>query len=157
VVRLNTNGSLDTPIGTAGIAVFGGIGLNQLRGFEGMAVQADGKLLFAGTALGSVPGGTSGFAAVALLNANGSPDTSFDGDGVKLLTPGGGTSVDVDVAGRIVADGTATNDFSVNRLLSDGTLDATFDGDGKATVDFRAATYGYTLAPTTNTANTVLI
>lgn len=38
--------------------------------------------------------------------------------------------------GRIVAVGTSQGDFAVSRYLRDGSIDTSFDGDGKTTIDF---------------------
>lgn len=140
VVRLNANGTLDTSFdmdGRATVAV--GAGLDQANG---VAVQSDGKIVVAGTS----NNGTNDDFAVVRLNANGGLDTSFDADGRATITVGAGLDQASDVAiqsdGRIVVVGTSsngvTNDFAAVRLNSTGSLDTTFDGDGKATVDVAA-------------------
>lgn len=105
-----------------------------------MAIQSDGKIVVAGTA-GLAP---SGFDfAIARYNADGSLDTSFDGDG-KVLTDfsvSGDSASDVAIQsdGKIVVAGVYLNpvpfknEFALARYNSDGSLDTTFDGDGKAT------------------------
>ncbi len=102
-----------------------------------MAIQSDGKIV--------VAGGSGSTFALARYNANGSLDTTFDGDG-KLTTTFGGTSsaaygVAIQSDGKIVAAGyslSATNnqDFALARYNTDGSLDTSFDGDGKLTTDF---------------------
>ena len=72
-------------------------------------------------------------------NSDGSLDASFDGDG-KVITPvGGGTdraySLIVQPNGKIVAAGDGSLDFGVVRYNSDGSLDTSFDGDGKVTTE----------------------
>ncbi len=76
---------------------------------------------------------------------DGSLDTSFDGDG-KLTTAFGSVnddaySVAVQADGKIVAAGYSSNsdgssDFALARYNTDGSLDTSFDGDGKLTTDF---------------------
>src|SRR5437667_114540 len=75
----------------------------------GVAVQADGKIVAAGY---SYNGSNKDF-ALARYNANGSLDTSFDGDG-KLTTPIGTSDdhalgVAVQADGKIVAAGYSYN------------------------------------------------
>jgi uncharacterized delta-60 repeat protein len=121
---------------------FGGDGLAQLgadTALDGAAVQADGKLVAAGTQ------GADAEAArllVARFTAGGALDRSFSGDGVATL---GIASIGHDVAvqpnGKLVAVG-ATTDAS-GRFLSgmvaarfnpNGSLDGSFSGDGVATL-----------------------
>ncbi len=131
--RFNSDGSLDTSFGTGGTVITPITADQELAG--GVALQEDGKIVVAG-----------GYSPVATLdtivlryNADGTLDTSFDGDGMFDL-PFTATGYDyfTDVAvqpdGKIVAFGSA--DFSGNveiigvRLNSDGSLDPSFDGDG---------------------------
>ena len=104
-----------------------------------MAIQADGKILVAGVGMRNF--------AVARYNSNGTLDTSFDGDG-KLTTDFGGSDyvsgMAIQADGKIVVAGGSNSDFAVARYNSNGTLDTSFDGDGKLTTDFR----GYDLANT---------
>jgi uncharacterized delta-60 repeat protein len=105
------------------------------------AVQADGKVVIAGM---SNSGSVYQF-AIARLTADGLPDTSFGGDGF-VTTSFGSTSefaygVAVQPDGKIVVVGSTllapdNGAFAVARYNSDGTLDPTFDGDGKAVIDF---------------------
>ena len=108
-------------------------------GFEeatAMAIQSDGKLVVVGYSLN---GGNYDFSIVRYL-ANGTLDNTFDGDG-KVITPvGAGSANDqaravvIQSDGKIVVAGfTQTgsfNDFAIVRYLTNGTPDATFDGDG---------------------------
>jgi uncharacterized delta-60 repeat protein len=83
------------------------------------------------------------FVTVAFA-ASGALDTSFSGDG-KLIQSFGGTqhigrAVAVRADGKIIAVGekiTATGrDFAIARYNVNGSLDTTFSGDGKLTVNF---------------------
>ena len=97
-----------------------------------VASQADGKLLIAGSLSGS------GDWTIWRFNPDGSPDTSFDGDG-KVTPPisgiYGAQGILVKPDGKILAVGTSTNDVALVQLNPDGSLDTTFDGDGKVLVD----------------------
>ena len=147
VARFNANGTLDTSFsfdGEVTIDFDGGTGSDSA---QGVALQADGKIVVAGTTTGSVSG--SADFAVARLNADGSLDTTFGG-GTGKTTVGfdldGGTgndnagSIALQADGKIVVVGSAQTPtgsvFAVTRLLPDGTRDSAFNLNGKATFGF---------------------
>ena len=143
VVRYTSGGALDTSFSGDGklITNFGELG-NVESHAQAVAIQPDGKILVAGY----VWQDTSHFDFVLVrYNANGSIDTSFDGDG-KALTNFEGTSSDhaysmaLQPDGKIVVAGTSTqgasDHFAVVRYNADGSLDTTFSGDGKLTATF---------------------
>lgn len=81
--------------------------------------------------------------AVVRYNTDGSLDASFDADG-RVTTPvlGGddmANAVAIQTDGRIVAAGVsyngANNDFALVRYNPDGSLDATYNADGRAAFD----------------------
>jgi uncharacterized delta-60 repeat protein len=149
--RYTTSGSLDQSFGNGGIVVtapFTGTGLtSSWDTADAMALQADGKILVAGTT-----NGTSGNNDIALAryNANGSLDTSF-GSGGKVITgyttiPGAVagypntavTSIGLEPNGTIVVIGAtefvggynAIDHPFVFRYTASGSLDTTFGGTG---------------------------
>src|SRR5262249_43071817 len=78
---------------------------------------------------------------------SGGLDPTFSSDGRQTLDSGAddrAAAVAVQADGKIVVagsfDGGASN-FAVARYLTDGTLDTSFSGDGKAEVDFGAADF----------------
>ncbi|HYE56923.1 MAG TPA: fibronectin type III domain-containing protein, partial [Rhodothermales bacterium] len=83
----------------------------------------------------------------AMPGSSGTLDTSFDTDGKQTIdftdSDDFGFNVAIDGSGRIVVAGykyaSGTFDFAVVRLTSEGTLDTSFDTDGKQTVDFGSA------------------
>lgn len=100
------------------------------------AIQADGKIVVAGTGGGGL--GTSDF-TLARYNADGSFDTTF-GTGGKVFTSIGNGDIAQTVAiqpdGKIIAAGytivNQPNDgFALVRYNRDGSLDATFGSGGK--------------------------
>jgi uncharacterized delta-60 repeat protein len=107
---------------------------------DGVAIQADGKIVVAGSSGGA---GGRDF-AVARYNADGSLDPTFDADG-KVTTDFAsshdqGFAVALQGDGKIVVAGEAfissDGEFALARYNSDGSLDATFgEGDGKATTN----------------------
>ncbi|MEO7801573.1 MAG: hypothetical protein ABIR81_06225, partial [Ginsengibacter sp.] len=104
------------------------------------SLLSDGKILLAGSVTTSL---TKDF-ALARVNTDGTLDSSFTGDGIQTTSFGnsnsGATSVAVQVDGKIVLAGSVGNsthtDFAVARYNVDGSLDNTFDGDGKQTTHF---------------------
>jgi uncharacterized delta-60 repeat protein len=140
VVRYNTNGSLDTTFDTDGI-VTTGFGVNN-DDARALVIQSDGKILVAGSTSNS----TSDLMLVR-FNTNGSLDTTFDTDG-KLSTDFGSSyevasSVGIQSDGKILVAGTSTSggisaDFALARYNTNGSLDTTFDGDGKVTTAISA-------------------
>ncbi|MGV3661370.1 MAG: choice-of-anchor D domain-containing protein [Prosthecobacter sp.] len=122
-------GAVDTAFGTAGRAVEN-LNFGYSR-FNAVAVQPDGKTLAAGWLYN---GSNDDFLTVR-FNADGSLDSTFGGTGIVITPIGGGAETIQDLLvqpdGKIVVAGTSSNDFAVVRYNSDGTLDTTFDGDGK--------------------------
>jgi uncharacterized delta-60 repeat protein len=143
ITRYTASGALDRTFGD------GGISRPDFDLGWGMAVatQADGKIVVAGQ--GTRPGGTFDF-VLARYNADGSLDASFDGDGRVFTDFGyndGAYGVAIQPDGKIVAVGNArsgssrdANEFGVTRYNPDGSLDASFDGDGKVLTAFTPLT-----------------
>ncbi|MBV9927671.1 MAG: DUF4214 domain-containing protein [Acidobacteria bacterium] len=158
VARYNADGTLDKTFGTDGLA---SVDFNQTDGAAGVAVQADGRVVLAGSAwniqgnLGEPVG-----CAVARLNANGSPDNGFDGDGKTIVNFAGNdwcSALALQTDGRVVVAGAAMSglditgpDFGLARLNTDGSLDQTFGTGGKVMADFKSGSdmpYGVAVLP----------
>ncbi len=146
VARLTSSGDPDLGFGSNGLrVVFFDEGGSNGDFARAVAVQADGKIILAGTV--EVGAGTADIGVVR-LNGNSTNDNTFGTLGKVLIAfDGGGGNVDIgtDVAlqedGKIVVVGAAEaadswTDFAIARINTDGTLDATFDSDGKNTVAF---------------------
>jgi uncharacterized delta-60 repeat protein len=143
IIRLTTTGSLDTTFNHTGFVItdFSGNGSSSDVA-NAVAFQSNNAIIAAGssTALNA----TSHF-ALARYNANGSPDTTFNGTGLVITNfdPIGNTSsetayaVNIQPNGSIIAAGSSvtpsTNPANLARYLSDGSLDSSFFG-GTATV-----------------------
>jgi uncharacterized delta-60 repeat protein len=135
LARYSANGTLDASFGTAGKLTVPNLALG-----EALALQGDGKILIAGSA--SV-GGQTHFGLMR-LEANGGTDGSFGSAG--LATAGFSTQSDFGRAialhpdGRILVAGQSSNssnpDFAIACFDGSGTLDGSFDTDGKLTIDF---------------------
>jgi uncharacterized delta-60 repeat protein len=126
VARFNTNGSPDNSFnGTGQVSVSFG-GTTELAG---VAVQTNGKIV--------VSGNRSDAATVfglARFNQDGTPDNSLNGIGqvTTSVSPGRGFRVAIQTDGKILVVGyVGSNNVGLFRYNSDGTLDNSFDGDGK--------------------------
>jgi uncharacterized delta-60 repeat protein len=147
VVRLHTNGNLDTTFGelsNPGKMLFSA-GLDSGE-CSGLAVQPDNKIILVGSSLKlGIPNHYDFF--VARLTANGMTlDGTFGGDGTVAIgfdlddtKEDIGEAVVLQPDGKIVVAGTVSTstgtEFAVCRLLGNGSLDTTFHFDGKVTVD----------------------
>ncbi|MFF5496835.1 calcium-binding protein [Streptomyces aquilus] len=142
VLRHNPDGTPDTS--------FGGDG-EVLTDFEfgediaqGVALQGDGKIVVVGRHQETDDefAGCCWF-TVARYTTDGSLDTTFGG-GDGWISPGlaGGAEDAAGVAvlpdGKILAGARAGGDFALVRLLPNGTLDTSFDGDGIVDTSFGA-------------------
>jgi len=149
LVRFTPNGSLDTSFGSGGIVITTFGAFSQI---EDVTTQSDGKIVVTGDAPGV---GTSSMFTVARYNADGSLDTTFDGDGVSQAVPAGfpvspgvvpqAIAIQADhkiaVAGFCVIDSSLK--FCVSRYDSNGLLDNTFDSDGLVVTDFDSSFGGF--------------
>lgn len=136
IVRYNPNGTPDNSFGVGGKVTNSIGGVNSSA--RGLAIQPDGKIIVSGFA----KIGDNYIIALARYKPNGTPDNSFDTDGILTTFIGSGNSVANDIAlqsdGKIVIAGysiTGGNKavMTVVRYKTDGTLDNTFSGDGIAT------------------------
>ena len=131
VIRYNTNGTLDTGFDSDGIAI-APVGAGHDFG-SSILIQTDGKIVLAGYAQISA---VKNF-GLARFNANGSLDNTFDTDGVTITAFGTADSeiksIAIQTDGKILATGTGSDGFALARYNADGSLDNTFDVDGKIT------------------------
>jgi uncharacterized delta-60 repeat protein len=158
LVRYLSDGSLDTSFGAGGI-VTTAAGTAQELGF-GVALQPDGRIVVAGGNF--TPDGGPNI-AVLRYNADGTLDTTFGNGGIVTtsIATGLGSEVALSVAlqpdGRIVIGGSSfspngpttggfTNDFTLVRYNSDGSLDTTFGGIGSPTIEVGEA-FAWTVPP----------
>jgi uncharacterized delta-60 repeat protein len=137
LARYSASGAPDSSIGAGGVRSIPNLSLG-----DGLALQGDGRILVAGNA---IVGSDTHF-GVMRLQASGVADGSFGSGGLATAAfttnDDYGRDVAIDAAGNILVSGQAANlvvteaDFAVARFTPGGTLDPTFDGDGKFTVDF---------------------
>jgi uncharacterized delta-60 repeat protein len=153
LLRLNSDGSLDN--------AFDGDGKKELtEGYSAMeicmAIDADGKILMAGRSQ-ACSGHECGWQNFQIfrINTDGSYDSTFEGNG-KLMLPFDDPqvkyyinvtkSIDIDSTGKIILMGSTaredniwSNDhwgFGITRLNPDGSLDTTFNTNGKPLIPF---------------------
>ncbi|MGB0888713.1 MAG: hypothetical protein ACPGWS_00385, partial [Solirubrobacterales bacterium] len=129
---------LDTSFDTDGIVV-DTTEISNDEVVNGIAVQADGKIVTVGA------DGSPQDWYITRYNTDGSLDTTFNSTGHVTTDFNGGFDYAYDVAiqsdGKIVVVGTAqvggvggdVAEFGVARYNTDGSLDTSFDSDGKAT------------------------
>lgn len=147
IYRLNPTGAPDPTFnGTGTLGIDGG-------GFEeaaAVAIQPDGRIVVAGST------SVTAAAVVYRVNANGSLDPGFDGDGAVRLDDGKdafayGLALQPD--GKVVVAGSTTvsdnADAVVHRLNANGSMDARFGRAGTVGIDGGGNEYAYavTLQP----------
>lgn len=137
--RYNPDGTLDTGFGNAGAVVLDAGGNDN--GY-GVAVQADGKILVAGS--GAVMFGS--MSLLARFNADGTPDEGFGSAGLATYDAGGfdnvGYSVNILGDGRILLAGYSLSRLLLLQYLPDGTLDPAFGEAGVVRPDNGREEYG---------------
>ena len=134
-------GAIDTCFGTNGTVT---TDITADRDYSrALALQSDGKIVVAGISGYSATAANADFTVVR-YNTDGSLDTTFDGDGIVITDIGPGTNDDdycrgmaIQPDGKIIIGGrsflsTTTYGLVAVRYNSDGSLDTTFDSDGKA-------------------------
>jgi len=148
LARYNEDGTLDDTFGNGGLvltAIYGQAGAGPEDRANALAIDSQGRIVVAGES-----GSFFYDMAVARYNADGTLDDTF-GDGGKLVKDLGGDdraySVAIQPDGKILIGGTAwqtdaegntsAGEFTVVRLLDDGTPDSGFGTDGAVLTDFR--------------------
>jgi uncharacterized delta-60 repeat protein len=151
VARYNSDGSLDNTFNSDGKFL---VDFNLTSDFaNAIAIQADGKIILAGTVDESSP--IQYYIGLTRLNPDGSLDNTFGSGGKVTINPGnditwvGALAIQPD--GKIVVAGetgsSANPDCMVFRFNSDGAPDNSFGSAGMVTTDINACSNaGYALA-----------
>ncbi len=133
-------GSLDSTFSDDGILI-DEIGSYTISQAIDIALSADGKLVI----VGHVWNGSTNDIAVTRYNSDGTLDTSFGDDGIKVFVLSSILSIMSDI--QIQADGKIliagfmdlgvgdALDMTIIRLNADGNLDSSFSNDGIQTID----------------------
>ncbi|MDM7323190.1 MAG: hypothetical protein P3W87_007990 [Gammaproteobacteria bacterium] len=146
LARYLPNGQLDASFGVNGLVTTAIRGADDF--IRDIAIQADGKLVVTGASLDPATNPRQYDIATARYLPNGQLDPSFDHDGIAI-TPIGASderanSLIIQRDGKIVVAGASCNalscdtingnfDFAFVRYNPDGSLDPSFNDDGKAT------------------------
>ncbi len=136
LLRYDTNGSLDTTFDGDGKVI---TDLGGSNGARSVAIQSDGKIIVAGY---RTDGSYSDFALLR-YDANGSLDTTFNGNGIVIKDLGGSDhamSVAIQNDGKIIVAGftddlSGNSDFALVRCNANGSPDTTFGDDGIVVTD----------------------
>jgi uncharacterized delta-60 repeat protein len=158
IVRYDTDGSEDDTFGSWGVVTYDGG--NSDEGYS-TTIDANGKILVTGYSQGA----NLYDMVIWRYNADGSPDTDFDTDGM-LVYDGGidddeeGYCITTDANGKILVTGYSYNadsntDMVIWRYNADGSLDTTFDTDGMAVYDSGVYEEGYSI--TTDVKGRILV
>ncbi len=131
LARYNTDGSIDNSFGTNGIAL---TSIGDSASAQAAKIQSDGKIIAAGS---TVIDGFSNFALVR-YNTDGSLDNSFNNNGIVTTLVGqrcaiSSISIQSDekiVVGGFTTDTNFTEQFTVARYNTDGSIDTTFGNNG---------------------------
>lgn len=134
VYRYLSDGSLDATFSRDGMVNIG-FGAGRQDRATDLVLQNDGKIVVAGYT-GDASDANHNF-AIARLNANGSVDTTFSGDGRQITNFGGDDyayDVGLQTDGKIVVAGekdTTLFHFAVARYNTDGSPDTSFNTIGR--------------------------
>lgn len=140
--RFNPDGSLDNSFGSGGVRKVS-MGAQQSIGGQAPKVRRDSEGRFVACNAGNSGGGLD--MMICRLDSTGNIDNSFSGNGVLFVDMAGsgnfpdlGSAIDFDAAGNIWIAGVTRNggtpldnQFAVVKVKPNGTLDPTFDIDGK--------------------------
>ncbi len=147
LLRINTDGSLDTTFGGTGYVNWNYSGYSRSIAYS-IAIDSAGKIVVGGYALNA-----NYDYAITRLNSDGTFDSSFVGGSGTVSGGTGRLIVEVTgnndfanhlklqsdgkivLAGYSVASGSNHN-FTMIRLNTNGSLDTDFDGDGRVQTDF---------------------
>ncbi len=145
LARYTSTGSLDTSFGSSGSVTTDIAGMGAPDQGRSVVIQSDGRILVGGyTAQVNSPPNND-FLLTRYLS-NGMLDPSFGGNG-KVVTDLGGNDLAYQLVqqtdGKIVLAGysviAGVDRFAVARYNNDGSLDASFNGNGRVTFTFGSA------------------
>jgi len=166
IYRFNADGSRDTSFGSNGeVLISVGDGFDS---FGTLTLQPDGKIVAAGIRFPGSPSGNNGDLALARLNADGSPDSTFGTGGTVISAIGDGTDIPVKLIvrsnGKIFVAGVATRTYSINAgrgmlVTYRGDLNvADFDGDTRTDISiFRPSNGGWWYLKSSDGGNAALL
>jgi len=144
IARYNSDGTPDSTFGTSGGKTTVDLGANDIASAVG--IQPDGKIVVGGARV--LPASPL-VAALARFTTTGTLDGTFGSGGIVVtdVTPLGASEYELPrmalqtdgkilIPGTAVVPGASSGGFVVARYEAGGSLDATFNGTGKAFADF---------------------
>ena len=157
MVKCYNSGTLDPTFGNNGIITYDGTKGDD-RGYS-IITDPNGKIIVTG----SYYNGNDTDIIVIRLNNDGSLDTTFNNNGIKIYDAGGnevGRAITLDSHGRILITGTSRTGTNYNvitiRLNANGSFDNTFGVNGVVTFDNKGNDdHGYSII--TDSKDRVLI
>lgn len=151
ILRLNSNGSIDSAFGNNGFTM---IDYDAIDEANAIALQSDGKIVFAGYSDADTPSGI--VFLVGRFNNDGTVDSTFGSNGRVATNFGDGnefaTGVCIQPDGKIIATGFSGNGSQgeivvMARYNSNGSLDTSFGAGGKTNVEGGYRAHGCALLP----------
>ncbi len=148
VVKINSNSTLDTSFGTNGIAKISAPN-NFGNGSKRFKIQNDGKLFILSATYQMVNNSSNNNLLLVRLNANATFDTTFNSSGFQEFSFFANGDVGGDfsfIGNQILVSGNTEESLVLNKIglakfNSTGSLDLSFDGDGKALYFFPYTAY----------------
>ncbi|MEW5799898.1 MAG: T9SS type A sorting domain-containing protein [Bacteroidota bacterium] len=158
IVRFTSSGDPDSTFSDDGVLTLSQG--NQNDELYEVVIQSDGKIV----AVGYSRTDFSADFCVIRVNTDGTLDTSFDSDGIKLISFGSpydfAKNVALQTDGKIVIVGTMTSSFvediAVARLHTDGSFDTSFDSDGMLTTAV-SSSYDYAYGVAIDNLNRIVV
>ena len=144
MARYNTDGSLDTTFNGDGKVITSlSVVADELTS---LALQPDGKIVAGGRSYNDT---TFDDFALVRYTSNGDLDTTFGTNGIVIndfgLTYEGISSIAIQTDGKIIAAGYGEDGIMSHMLIvrynSNGSIDSSFDSDGKLYISFGASGY----------------
>lgn len=162
IARFNTDGTMDTTFGTAGMIIKEGGTVK-----EGLKMLPDGRFIIITGEFVSFNGIDNVNAVFERYTQDGVLDTDFGTDGRVVTSFGNGftglTSMVILPDGKFVAAGSFspagqnTVTIIAAKYNADGSLDTTFDTDGKVTTTFGTGTISYSVFVSADLAGKITV
>jgi len=147
LIRYKHDGTLDSTFDSDGIVT---TAISTVSSIQSICIQPDGKIVTAGSSLSSV----GKIITVARYKSNGTLDSTFNYDGIVTTSIGNindvANSIALQTDGKILVCGQSLNganfDFALVRYNTNGSLDTTFDVDGKITTTIGTNSFAYSIS-----------
>ena len=162
LLRLNTNGKVDSTFGNNGVVITTPVGSTFSR-IEKILIKPNGKIVVGGYAVN--PSIQILTFSVAQYNTNGSIDSTFGNNGFANLIEATGhghtmefsNQIDILIGGDVdITGGSGYVNFGLMKVLNNGKVDSTFGKNGFVNADFADSIDGCTSIAVQNDNKIVL-